>query len=212
MGPGILDEIQKPKRNLWAEEQMQKGTFGEGNAGIEFVASGGLHTVFIDESGTVWTCGVNDDAALGRVTQNVPDPNDPGSFLSVDDLTSIPQPLQSLVDEGFRAVKVVAGDSISAALSDKGELRVWGSFRVNEGSLGFASGLKHQFTPVPILALSHKPNDIEKVSSIASGGNHLSSSPPMAISTHGVLASSHNLVAKSSRGARYTAQFRRRSS
>jgi len=73
---------------------------------------------------------VNDDAALGRITQDVPDPNNPGAFLNVDDLTSIPHPLQTLVDEGFRAVKVVAGDSICAAVSDKGELRVWGSFRV----------------------------------------------------------------------------------
>lgn len=74
---------------------------------------------------------MNDDAALGRITQDVPDPSNPGAFLNVDDLTSIPHPLQSLVDEGFRAVKVVAGDSICAAVSDKGELRVWGSFRVS---------------------------------------------------------------------------------
>lgn len=74
---------------------------------------------------------MNDDAALGRITQDVPDPSNPGAFLNVDDLTSIPHPLQSLVDEGFRAVKVVAGDSICAAVSDQGELRVWGSFRVS---------------------------------------------------------------------------------
>ncbi|KAF8969505.1 regulator of chromosome condensation 1/beta-lactamase-inhibitor protein II [Flammula alnicola] len=180
MGPDYLEELPKPKRNTWAEEQIEKGTFGEDNAGMEYVAAGGLHTVFIDEKGTVWTCGVNDDAALGRITQDVPDPNNPGAFLNVDDLTSYPHPLQTLVDEGFRAVKVVAGDSICAAVSDKGELRVWGSFRVNEGSLGFSSGLKHQYTPVSILQLSHKPGDIEKVSSIASGGNHI-----LVLTTHG---------------------------
>lgn len=78
----------------------------------------------------MWTCGVNDDAALGRVTQDVPDPENPGEFMNIDELTSYPQPLHTLVDEGFRAVKAVAGDSICAAVSDKGELRVWGSFRV----------------------------------------------------------------------------------
>ncbi|KAF8165485.1 regulator of chromosome condensation 1/beta-lactamase-inhibitor protein II [Crassisporium funariophilum] len=180
MGPGMLDEIPKPRRNAWFEEQMEEGLFGEEGAGMEFVASGGLHTIFIDEKGTMWSCGVNDDAALGRITKDVPDPKNPGSFLNVDDLTSIPQPLQTLVDEGFRAVKVVAGDSICAAVSDKGELRVWGSFRVNEGSLGFANGLKHQFIPVPILELSHKAGDAEKVSSIAAGGNHL-----LVLTTHG---------------------------
>jgi len=79
----------------------------------------------------VWTCGTNDNAALGRVTDDVPDPNNPGSFLSVDDLTSYPHPITSLVDEGFRAVKTVAGDSICAVISEKGDLRVWGTFRVS---------------------------------------------------------------------------------
>ncbi|PPQ65585.1 hypothetical protein CVT26_000534 [Gymnopilus dilepis] len=180
MGPDVLDELPKPKRNMWAEAEMEKNTFGEDKGGMESVASGGLHTIFIDENGKVWTCGVNDDAALGRITQNVPDPNNPGSFLSVDDLTAIPHPLQSLIDENFRAVKAVAGDSICAAISDKGELRVWGSFRANEGSLGFSTGLLHQYTPVPVLELSHKPGDIEKVASIAAGSNHL-----LVLTTHG---------------------------
>lgn len=74
---------------------------------------------------------MNDDAALGRVTKDVPDPNKPGSFMDIDALTSFPHPLQSLVDEKFRAVRIAAGDSVSAAISEEGELRVWGSFRVS---------------------------------------------------------------------------------
>jgi regulator of chromosome condensation len=35
--------------------------------------------------------------------------------------------------EKFRATRVAAGDSISVALSDQGEIRVWGSFRVSQG-------------------------------------------------------------------------------
>lgn len=73
---------------------------------------------------------MNDDAALGRVTHNVPDPSNPNAFLDVDQLTSVPHPLQSLVDENFRAVQVATGDSICAALNVEGDLRVWGSFRV----------------------------------------------------------------------------------
>ncbi|GLB34025.1 putative RCC1 domain-containing protein [Lyophyllum shimeji] len=180
MGPDILGELDKPKKNLWVEEQIQEGTFGGVGAGIESVAAGGLHTLFIDEAGTVWTCGVNDDAALGRITQNVPDPENPGSFLDVDELTSIPHPLKSLVGQDFRAVQVASGDSICAALSKDGDLRVWGSFRGHEGSLGFSSGLKHQFLPVPILDLPHRPGDVEKVSSIAAGSNHL-----LVLTTHG---------------------------
>lgn len=53
MGPDVLGELDKPKKNLWVEQQMQEGTFGEVGAGIEFIAGGGLHTLFIDEKGTV---------------------------------------------------------------------------------------------------------------------------------------------------------------
>ncbi|KAF5358908.1 hypothetical protein D9758_004806 [Tetrapyrgos nigripes] len=182
LGPDVLDEFDKPKKHAWAEEQIQKGTFGEEGAGLEAIAGGGMHSLFIDEKGTIWSCGLNDDAALGRVTKDVPDPENPGSFLDIDELTSVPYPLQFLADEKFRAVQVVSGDSICAAVSDQGELRVWGSFRVNEGSLGFSSDLKHQFLPVPILnsQLSHKPGDIEKVSSITAGVNHL-----LVLTTHG---------------------------
>ncbi|GAV99134.1 rcc1 domain-containing protein [Lentinula edodes] len=182
LGPDALDEFDKPKKHGWAEEQIQDGTFGEEGAGLEEIAGGGMHSLFVDEKGTIWSCGLNDDAALGRITQNVPDPKNPGSFLDVDELTSVPHPLQTLVDEGFRAVKVATGDSICAAVNDRGELRVWGSFRVNEGSLGFANGLKHQFIPVPILndSLSHRPGDVEKVSDITAGVNHL-----LVLTTHG---------------------------
>ncbi|THV08325.1 RCC1/BLIP-II [Dendrothele bispora CBS 962.96] len=182
LGPDVLDELDKPKKHAWAEQQMQNGTFGEEGAGLEAIAGGGMHSLFVDEKGTIWSCGLNDDAALGRDTQNIPDPNNPGSFLDIDELTSIPHPLESLLDENFRAVQVATGDSICAAVNDQGELRVWGSFRVNEGSLGFSSDLKHQFLPVPILnaQLSHRPGDIEKVSSITTGGNHL-----LVLTTHG---------------------------
>ncbi|KAJ3862914.1 regulator of chromosome condensation 1/beta-lactamase-inhibitor protein II [Lentinula novae-zelandiae] len=182
LGPDVLDEFDKPKKHSWAEEQIQDGTFGEEGAGLEEIAGGGMHSLFIDEMGTIWSCGLNDDAALGRITQNLPDPKNPGEFLDVDELTSVPHPLQTLVDQGFRAVKIATGDSICAAVNDKGELRVWGSFRVNEGSLGFANGLKHQFIPVPILhnSLTHRPGDVEKVSDITAGVNHL-----LVLTTHG---------------------------
>ena len=38
--------------------------------------------------------------------------------------------VQTLADEGFRAVRIAAGDSVSVALGEDGQLRAWGSFRV----------------------------------------------------------------------------------
>lgn len=53
LGPEYTAEISKPKKHNWMEKKMDEGVFGEPGAGIESVAAGGLHTVFIDEKGTV---------------------------------------------------------------------------------------------------------------------------------------------------------------
>ncbi|KZT24604.1 RCC1/BLIP-II protein [Neolentinus lepideus HHB14362 ss-1] len=180
MGSELLDEYPKPKRNLWIEAQIKDGVFGEEGAGLEAIAAGGMHTVFIDEKGTVWSCGVNDEGALGRVTTDVPNPENPEETLDVDQLTATPYSLQTLIDEKFRAVKIAAGDNICAAISTEGELRVWGSFRDNQGSLGFSSDSKRQFLPAPILELKHHAGDVEKFVSVASGNNHL-----LVLTTHG---------------------------
>lgn len=86
---------------------------------------------------------MNDDAALGRITKDVPDLDNPGQCLNADLLMTFPHRLQTLVDDGFRALKVAAGDSISAAIGTAGELRVWGSFRVSV-PLNFQSTLSNR--------------------------------------------------------------------
>jgi hypothetical protein len=53
MGPDQLGEISKPRRNPWVDEQIEDGTFGGEGAGLEAIAAGGLHSLFIDEKGTV---------------------------------------------------------------------------------------------------------------------------------------------------------------
>jgi regulator of chromosome condensation len=53
MGPDVLGELDKPKKHAWVEEQIEEGTFGPDNAGIETVAAGGMHSIFVDEKGTV---------------------------------------------------------------------------------------------------------------------------------------------------------------
>ena len=54
MGPSHLDELSKPTRNTWVEEKIAQGVFGSGpGSGIVGVAAGGLHSLLIDEIGTV---------------------------------------------------------------------------------------------------------------------------------------------------------------
>ena len=61
----------------------------------------------------------------------MPDPAKLSKLLKSGDLEVTPFPVWTLLDETFRAVKVTAGDSISAAVSSDGELQVWGSFKVS---------------------------------------------------------------------------------
>lgn len=68
---------------------------------------------------------INDNAALGRVTSK-PD-------VTSEELEATPMQVEQLGSdrEPFNAVRVAAGDSVSLAISDRGELRAWGSFRVS---------------------------------------------------------------------------------
>lgn len=66
---------------------------------------------------------INDNAALGRITSV------PG--VDAETLETCPMLVQGLGEEDFKAVRVAAGDSVSLAISDNGELRCWGSFRVS---------------------------------------------------------------------------------
>ena len=74
---------------------------------------------------------VNDDASPGRRTNHVPDVPDPEDILEAEVPETQPMVVQTLVDEQFRAVDVSAGDSVSVALWNEGDLRAWGSFRVS---------------------------------------------------------------------------------
>ena len=74
-------------------------------------------------------CSINDNAALGRVTAV------PG--VEAEELETQPMLVEGLED--FNAVRVAAGDSVSLAISDNGELRCWGSFRVRAPSAPFCA-------------------------------------------------------------------------
>lgn len=51
--------------------------------------------------------------------------------------------VEKLREEGFRAVRVAAGDSISVAIDATGDVRAWGSFRVRATS-SLSSGFDHR--------------------------------------------------------------------
>ncbi|KAL7422402.1 hypothetical protein Q5752_003048 [Cryptotrichosporon argae] len=174
-GPDDLDEKPRPQLHTKFEELREDGELARdgkpGSGGLEAIACGGMHTLAIDEAGHVRSWGINDNAALGRETANVPDPAKPGSTLPAEDFETWPLVVPSLAHAGFRAVKVAAGDSVSVALSDKGELRAWGSFRSNEGVLGFDGVPGHpkfQYTPLALPSLAKVA-----ITSVSCGADHV---------------------------------------
>ncbi|GAA5989809.1 hypothetical protein JCM5350_002950 [Sporobolomyces pararoseus] len=132
LGTTTLDEIKRPRRHLLVEEKIDNGERGW-ESGVGELSCGGMHTLAIDSLGKVWSWGINDNAALGRLT------NKPG--IESEELEANPGLVEGLTRPGeqeeFEAVTVAAGDSVSLAVSKKGELKAWGSFRSAEGLLGF---------------------------------------------------------------------------
>lgn len=50
---GHKDEWDKPKRNTLVERMAEEGNFGADGAGLEAIAAGGMHSLAVDEKGTV---------------------------------------------------------------------------------------------------------------------------------------------------------------
>ncbi|XP_054716060.1 regulator of chromosome condensation-like [Uloborus diversus] len=103
------------------------------------VAAGGMHSVCLTESGEVITFGCNDEGALGRPTSEEPATDEDSPF--IPHRVEIPE----------RIVQVCAGDSHSAALSQSGQVYIWGNFRSGDGPMGLTPDGQKQTSPIRIL-------------------------------------------------------------
>jgi regulator of chromosome condensation len=132
LGPGQkAGEVARPKLNPHLS-----------TAGVVQVAAGGMHGVALTADNKVITWGVNDQGALGRDTKwdgglvEMKDADASDSDSESDaglnprectpteiDMTEIP--------EGTVFTQVVAGDNATFALTDKGLVYGWGTFRVS---------------------------------------------------------------------------------
>ena len=108
------------------------------DVGVVQLACGGMHALALTYDGKVLSWGVNDGGALGRPTGKGPlkdldngeddDSDDEDSGLNPDEAN----PAAVTFPEGTVIVKVAAGDGISLALTDDGEVYGWGEFRVSQ--------------------------------------------------------------------------------
>ncbi|KAL8996617.1 MAG: hypothetical protein Q9169_003899 [Polycauliona sp. 2 TL-2023] len=138
--------------------------------GVVHVACGGMHVAALTRDGKVLTWGVNDQGALGRDTQwegglrDMDDDSDDDDNAGLNPKESTPGPVTTF-PEGTVIVKLSAGDSHTLALTEDGRVFGWGTFRSNEGILGFSKDTLVQTTPVLLPKLT-------KIVDIASGNNH----------------------------------------
>ncbi|KAE8148848.1 Ran exchange factor Prp20/Pim1 [Aspergillus avenaceus] len=146
--------------------------------GVVQIAVGGMHCVALTHDNKLLTWGVNDQGALGRDTtwdggyKDIEDNKSNADSDSDDELAlnpheSTPTAIPSnAFPEGVVFVEVAAGDSSSFALTDDGLVYGWGTFRSNDGILGFDATHKVQPTPTLITTL-------KKVRHLACGDNHV---------------------------------------
>ncbi|KAL8694633.1 MAG: hypothetical protein Q9218_000728 [Villophora microphyllina] len=141
--------------------------------GVVQVACGGMHVAALTHDGKVMTWGVNDQGALGRDTKwdgglrdvgESDDDSDTGDDSGLNPHESNPTAITTFPN-GVVIIKLSAGDSHTLAMTDDGLVYGWGTFRNNEGILGFNKDTYVQHTPVLL------PN-LKNIVDITSGANH----------------------------------------
>ncbi|SDA01258.1 BZ3500_MvSof-1268-A1-R1_Chr10-1g02543 [Microbotryum saponariae] len=155
-------EIVRPRLHATIEKMIAVDGGQAWKRGVASLECGGMHTLCVDGEGKIWSWGINDNAALGRVTA--------GLEQESEELETQPLVVENLDYSRFKAVKVAAGDSVSLAVSENGELRCWGSFRYSEGILGFDGNDEKSKSQLKPLALKN----LEAVSivQVVTGDDH----------------------------------------
>ncbi|KAG7750977.1 hypothetical protein KL912_000110 [Ogataea haglerorum] len=164
LGPAAsTKEVKRPRLNPFLKKE---------EVGIVDFAVGGMHTLALDHKNHVWSWGGNDSGVLGRDTTKPGAEQLKDADADSEDEDGELNPLESTpaVVEGLpkdkKIVQLAATDNLSAALYETGEVYAWGTFRCNEGILGFNRDVKIQRSPVKI-------PDFENIVQLAAGKDHL---------------------------------------
>ncbi|TVY31548.1 Protein pim1 [Lachnellula occidentalis] len=138
--------------------------------GVVQIAAGGMHCVALTHDNKLLTWGVNDQGALGRTTEkanaDADDSDDEDLVLNASEAEPREVDL-SHFPAGTKFSHVVAADSTSFVVTTTGLVYGWGTFRGNDGLLGFRpDGPKTQSTPVLI-------PELKDITTLSAGTNHI---------------------------------------
>ncbi|KAJ5964620.1 uncharacterized protein N7479_004496 [Penicillium vulpinum] len=192
----VINEAPKTKLNVFVCGEGSSGELGLGTAknaidvkrprlnkllsaeevGVVQVAVGGMHCLALTHDNKIFSWGVNDQGALGRETEwdggykdieNNSDSDSDDEDSGLNPRESIPTAIPATAfPEGTVFVEVAAADSASFALTDDGLVYGWGTFRSNDGILGFDASSHVQTTPTLISSL-------KKITHLTCGANHV---------------------------------------
>ncbi|CEP25103.1 unnamed protein product [Cyberlindnera jadinii] len=163
LGPDAkTKEVKRPRLNPFLKD---KGI-------VDFVA-GGMHTIALDSKNQVWSWGSNDSFVLGRDTSKAKEvlkdmdaaDSDDDEDGDLNEEESTPGLVEGL-PEDQKVVQLAATDNLSAVLLDSGDVYAWGTFRCNEGILGFKHDVRIQKTPV-------KVDEFKDIVQLAPGKDHI---------------------------------------
>ncbi|SCU96776.1 LAMI_0F07712g1_1 [Lachancea mirantina] len=163
-------EVKRPRLNPY---------LGREDAKIVSFAVGGMHVLALDSKNAVWSWGTNDSGALGRDTSGAneqlkdmdADNSSDDEDGDLNDLESTPTKLQpdALPLDESKVIQLAATDNLSCALLDSGEVYAWGTFRCNEGILGFyQDSIQVQKEPWKVPPFSNS-----KIVQLAPGKDHI---------------------------------------
>ena len=148
------------------------------SVGVVHLAVGGMHVAALTHDNKIVTWGVNDQGALGRDTtwegglkdmdaadkEDSDSDDDDDSGLNPKESTPAAIPSDKFPEDTV-FTSLAASDSATFAVTDDGQVWGWGTFRGNEGILGFTNEITIQREPMLIAGL-------KKITKIACGANH----------------------------------------
>lgn len=170
LGPASnTKEVKRPRLNpLLSKEKI-------GAAGIVDFAVGGMHVIALDSDNRLWSWGNNDSKVLGRDTSKAKevlksmdanDSDDDDDDGDLNEAESTPGLVEGLPKTKAHIVQLAATDNLSVVLYSDGDVYAWGTFRCNEGELGFSKNVKYQATPKKLVQL-------KDITQLASGKDHM---------------------------------------
>ncbi|GMM34022.1 Ran guanyl-nucleotide exchange factor [Saccharomycopsis crataegensis] len=168
LGPAAkTKEVKRPRLNPFLSKE---------NVGVVDIAVGGMHTLVLDKNNKVWSWGANDSFVLGRdtagkeklkeiaETKDDEDDDDDGDLNEAESTPGLVENLPTDV-ENNKVIQLAATDNLSAVLYENGDVYAWGTFRCNEGLLGFSADTKFQKTP--------KKMELKNIVQLAPGKDHI---------------------------------------